>query len=108
MAALAGPVFAGLSRVAGARGRIAFGDREYAIAEIVVDETIAATLLRGEFPAAAGAIPLAAAGEDGEVRLIRDFTGLTVGSRVLILVPLAPFHDGRDNFAAAAERVYRG
>src|SRR5205085_8214470 len=68
VAALAGPVFAGLSRVAGARGRIAFGDREYAIAEIVVDETIAATLLRGEFPAAAGAIPLAAAGEDGEVR----------------------------------------
>src|SRR6185312_5564045 len=35
VAALAGPVFAGLARMPGARGRIAFAEQEFAIADIV-------------------------------------------------------------------------
>src|SRR5206468_3655570 len=77
VAALAGPVFAGLSRVAGARGRIVFDGREYAIAEIVVDDRLADTLIGGEQPIGAGAmIPLAAADDSGEISLIRDFATL--------------------------------
>ena len=38
VAALAGPVFAGLSRDPGARGRISFGDREFAIVETVLSD----------------------------------------------------------------------
>src|SRR5439155_5440815 len=38
VAALAGPVFAGLSRDPGARGRIAFGGRDFAIVETEVGE----------------------------------------------------------------------
>ena len=101
VAALAGPVFAGLARIPGARGRIAFGEREYGIVEIIFDAAIESELPRL-------AIPLAAAGDNGEVALIRDFAGVQPGTRVLILVPLAPFHDGRESLAAVAERIASG
>ncbi len=85
VAALAGPVFAGLSRRPGARGRIAFNGQEFAIAETVLAGDPA-----GEAPR--GAIALAAE-DDGAFSLIRDFAGLRPGTRTLILVPLAAMHD---------------
>jgi voltage-gated potassium channel Kch len=101
VAALAGPVFAGLSRMPGARGRLTFEGREFAIAEFALDRAIDQELPRL-------AIPLAAANEDGEFILIRDFAGLGFGTRMLMLVPLAPFRDGRESLAAIADRVYGG
>src|SRR5205085_11236300 len=100
-AALAGPVFAGLSRLPGARGRIAFGGQEFAIGEIEFGGGIEDRL-------PPGTIPLAAGGEDGDFALMRDFAGLARDRRVLILVPLAPFQDGEETLAAVAERVYGG
>ena len=98
VAALAGPVFAGLSRLPGARGRIAFAGQEFAIAEIVVPA-------EGDSALPRVAIPLAAAAADGEFRLVRDAGGLAGGSRALILVPLAPYRDGRERLPDIAERV---
>ncbi len=100
-AAMAAPVFAGLSRMPGARGRLSFAGREFAITEIVHRPTVESELPRV-------AVPLAAAAADGEFALIRDFAGLPFGTRLLILVPLAPFRDGRESLAAIAERVYGG
>ncbi len=101
VAALAGPVFAGLSHAPGARGRIAFDGREFAIAEIILDATI-----ENELPRLT--IPLAAAVDGSESALIRDFAGLRPGTRILILVPLAPFRDGSESLAAIIERVSGG
>jgi voltage-gated potassium channel Kch len=101
VAALAAPVFAGLSRMAGARGRIAFGDTEFAIVELIIGQSIEHDLPRV-------AIPLAAAEAGGKFTLISDFAGLPLGTRTLMLVPLAPFRDGRESLAVIAERVYGG
>ncbi len=101
VAALAGPVFAGLARFPGARGRIAFDGREFAIAEFILGPTVESELLRL-------AIPLATAEDGGEFRLSRDLAGMPPGTRALVLVPLGPFHDGSENIAAIAERVYGG
>jgi voltage-gated potassium channel Kch len=101
VAALAGPVFAGLARFPGARGRIAFDDREFAIAEIILGPAIEDEMLRL-------AIPLAVAENGGDFALSRDFAGVRPGTRALALVPLAPLRDGRTNLAAIAERVYGG
>jgi voltage-gated potassium channel Kch len=101
VAALAGPVFGGLARFAGARGRIAFDGREFAIAEIIIGPTVAEELLRL-------AIPLAAAQDGGDFRLTRDLAGLPVGTRALILMPLAPFRDGSEDIEAMVERVAGG
>jgi len=90
VAALAGPVFAGLSRLAGARGRIAFDGNEFAIAEIARRDT------------PDGALPLAVAGAGGQLTLVRDFAGGVDPARaVLVLVPLAPLLDGGDGPTAA-------
>ena len=98
VAALAGPVFAGLARLPGARGRIAFDGEEFGIAEIILDPTI-----EGDLPRVA--IPLAAAKDGDDFTLIRDFAGLVPGTRALILVPLAPFRDGRESLPTVTERV---
>lgn len=95
-AALAAPAFVGLSRIAGARGRVAFAGQEFAIGEIAVGEAAAP-------PDPAGNIPLALARGE-EFVLIDDFAAVHPGDRVLLLVPLAPFREGRDTLAAAAER----
>jgi hypothetical protein len=79
VAALAGPVFAGLSRLPGARGRIAFHGQEFAIAETVLAET-------GELPPDAIAL---AAYDGGDVTRIRDFAGLAPGTRTLVLSRIA-------------------
>jgi voltage-gated potassium channel Kch len=101
VAALAGPVFAGLARFPGARGRIAFDGREFAIAEIILGPGLESELLRL-------AIPLAVAEDGGEFALSRDLAGMPSGTRALVLVPLAPFHDGKVSIAAIVERVYGG
>lgn len=99
VAALAGPVFAGLSRLPGARGRIGFGGEEFAIAEIALPAKLDAALPRL-------AVPLAAAAPGGDgFALIHDFAELRPGTLVLVLVPLAPFHDGRESLLGMADRV---
>ena len=100
VAALAGPVFAGLSRLPGARGRIAFAGEEFAIGEVVLHDDTAAVLPRA-------AIPLAIADADGGCRLVRDFAGLPPGSRALILMPITLFRGGRESLAAAVAHVVR-
>jgi len=79
VAALAGPVFAGLSHMPGARGRIAFDGQEFAIVE---------TVLAGECELPPGTIALAA-DNGGEIAPIRDFAGLFPGTRALILSRIA-------------------
>ena len=102
VAALAGPVFAGLSRLPGARGHIAFGGRDFSIVALDLSEEIEPQL-------PPGAIVLAAGGEDGELRLIRDFAGLKRGTRVLLLVPLESFRrEGTETLATVPERAYDG
>jgi voltage-gated potassium channel Kch len=101
VAALAGPVFGGLARFAGARGRIAFDGREFAIAEIILGATVDKELLRL-------AIPLAVAEDGGDFALHRDFVGAPPGTRALILVPVAPFRDGTESVGAMLERVAGG
>ncbi|HTV90460.1 MAG TPA: NAD-binding protein [Stellaceae bacterium] len=101
VAALAGPVFAGLSRLPGARGRIAFGGQEFAIVELVLRGDIDPALPRA-------AIPLAIAGPGGECTLVHDFAGRRPGSRALMLMPLAPLRDGRDGLPAVVARVAGG
>jgi voltage-gated potassium channel Kch len=98
VAALAGPVFAGLSRLPGARGRIACAGQEFAIAELVLHDNTAEVLPRA-------AIPLAVAEPDGGCRLVRDFAGLPAGLHALILMPLAVFRDGRESVASVVARV---
>jgi voltage-gated potassium channel Kch len=100
VAALAGPVFAGLARLPGARGRIAFNGQEFGIAEIILGPAIESDLPRL-------AIPLAVAENGGDFALSSDFSGLPPGTRALVLVPLAPFRDGRESLAAIIERVSR-
>jgi voltage-gated potassium channel Kch len=101
VAALAGPVFGGLARFAGARGRIEFDGREFAIAEIIIGPTVDSEMLRL-------AIPLAAAEDGGDFALSRDLAGLPPGTRALILVPLAPFRDGREDVGMMVERAAGG
>jgi voltage-gated potassium channel Kch len=101
VAALAAPVFAGLSRLPGARGRIAFDGQEFAIGEIEFRD-------RFEEHLPPGAIALAAGDEDGDFSLIRGVAGLTRGTRVLLMVPLAPLRDGSVSLAEVLERIYGG
>ena len=100
VAALAGPVFAGLSRLAGARGHIEFGGRDFSIVALDLSEEVEAQL-------PPGAIVLAVGEDDGEFKLIRDFAGLGRGARVLVLVPLKSFRrEGEGTLATVQERAY--
>jgi Trk K+ transport system NAD-binding subunit len=94
-AALAAPAFVGLAQFPGSRGRVAFGGREFAIGEI-----------GGEFSPAIPpweAIPIAVS-RGNKFEIARDFETIGPGDRTLILMPMAPFRDGEDTLAAAAER----
>jgi len=98
----AGPVFAGLAHVGGARGNIHFGGGEFAIIEAERGDGT-----EERFPT--GAIALAAGEEHGGFRLIRDASGLRRGTRVLFLVPLASFrHEGEETLATVQARAYGG
>jgi voltage-gated potassium channel Kch len=101
VAALAAPVFAGLSRLSGARGRITFDGQEFAIGEIETGNGIEEQL-------PSGSIALAVGDDDGGFRLIRGYLGLARGTRLLVLVPVAPFRDGSVSLPVAAERVNAG
>jgi voltage-gated potassium channel Kch len=96
VAALAGPVFAGLSRIEGARGRIAFDGQEFGVGELLLDDKTPRQL-------PPGAIPLAAGSDEGEFRLIRDLGGLAAGTRVLMLAPLAKVREDPEPFLRMAE-----
>jgi hypothetical protein len=95
VAALAGPVFAGLSRMPGARGRIAFNEQEFGVGEFVFGSD-------SERQLPLGAIPLAAGTEEGDFRLIRDLDELEPGARVLMLVALARVREDPEPFLAMA------
>lgn len=96
VAALAGPVFAGLAHVEGARGRISFDGQEFGVAELVLNANT-----RHHLPPAM--IPLATGTKDGEFRLIRDVDEFGPGARALMLVPLAKVREHPEPFLAAAE-----
>ena len=94
-AALAAPAFVGLARFAGSRGRVSFGGQEFAIGEIGAED------LPRTLPP--DAIPIAVSRGD-EFAIAHDFDALGSDGRALILVPIAPFREGKDTLAAAAER----
>ena len=95
-AGLAAPAFVGLSRFAGSRGRVAFAGQEFAIGELGGGE---------DFPLALpqNAIPIAVS-RGSKFEIAHDFETLGPGDRALVLVPTAPFKEGKDTLAAAAER----
>ncbi len=99
-AALATPVFVGLSRFAGSRGRVALAGQEFAIGEYTVGGD-----LRPTPPGNAIALAIS---RQGNFSLARDFRKLGPSDRVLLIVPLAPFREGQDTLAAAADRFLHG
>ena len=101
VAALAAPVFAGLSRLPGARGRIAFDGQEFAIGAIETGNGF-------EERMPAGSVVLAVGDDEGGFRLTRGYAGLARGTRLLVLVPVAPFRDGSATLTVVGERVDAG
>jgi Trk K+ transport system NAD-binding subunit len=98
--ALAAPAFVGLSRFPGSRGRVEFADQEFAVGEVVIAEA-------GRPVAPRDAILLAVS-RRGDFAIADDFAKLVPGDRALVIVPLAPFREGQDTLAAAAERFPLG
>jgi voltage-gated potassium channel Kch len=95
VAALAGPVFAGLTHLPGARGRIAFDGQEFGITEIVLAEDRDSQLPPGVIPLAVN--------DDGDLSLTRDFAALGPGTRVLVLIAMAEVREDPQPFVAMAE-----
>ena len=95
VAAMAGPVFAGLSRRPGERGRLAFDGQEFGISERPMPRD-----LSGEWRD--GTIVLAAE-HDGGLRLVREASEIQPGVLTLALVPLTPVAAAHDPLAAVAE-----
>ncbi|HEY3908547.1 MAG TPA: potassium channel family protein, partial [Stellaceae bacterium] len=97
-AALAAPAFVALSRFSGSRGRVTFADQEFGLAEYTLGEDLQ--------PNPPDNAVVLAASRGGNLGLARDFAALNAGDRVLIMIPLAPFRDGKDTLAAAADRFF--
>ena len=95
-AALAAPAFVGLARFRGSRGRVALAGEEFAVGEVGITED-------GPPIAPQDAILLAVS-RQGDFAIADDFAKLGPGDRALVIVPLAPFREGKDTLAAAAER----
>jgi Trk K+ transport system NAD-binding subunit len=95
-AALAAPAFVGLSRFPGSRGRIAFAGQEFAVGEVGISED-------GAPPGPRDAVLLAVS-RRGDFAIADDFAELGPGDRALVILPLAPFREGKDTLAAAAAR----
>jgi hypothetical protein len=51
---------------------------------------------------------LLAVSRQGDFAIADDFAELMPGDRALVIVPLAPFREGKDTLAAAAERFLLG
>ena len=95
-AGLAAPAFVGLSRFPGSRGRVSFGGREFAIAELGIEDHPHAP--------PRGAIPIAISRGTGfEIAHDVDYGALGAGNRALVLIPRAPFREDEDKLAAAKE-----
>ena len=94
-AALAAPAFVGLGRFQGSRGRVEFGGQQFAIGEIGAED-----LPRTALP---NAIPIAVS-RGNQFEIAHDFQALGPNDRALLLFPTAPFREGKDTLAAAAER----
>jgi voltage-gated potassium channel Kch len=92
-AALAAPAFVGLSRFSGSRGRVGFGGRDFAIAEIGIGQDFSPGL-------PPDAIPIAVS-TGNELQITGDFAALARGERMLVLIPARPFREARDELAAA-------
>jgi Trk K+ transport system NAD-binding subunit len=95
-AALAAPAFVGLSRFPGSRGRVAFAGQEFAVGEVVIAGAGPPIVPRDTI--------LLAVSRHGDFTIADDFAELGPGDRALMIVPLAPFREGKDTLAAAAER----
>jgi len=95
-AALAAPAFVGLSRFPGSRGRVEFAGQEFGVGEVVIAEN-------GPPIVPPDAILLAVS-RQGDFAIADDFAELVPGDRALIIVPLAPFREGKDTLAAVAKR----
>jgi hypothetical protein len=80
---------------AGSRGR---AGQKFAIGEYTVGEDLRPTQPRNAL----------AVSRRGNLALADDFGELGPGDRVLVNIPLAPFREGQDTLAAAAERFLRG
>lgn len=93
-AALAAPVFVGLSWFRGWRGRVAFGGQEFAIAEFGT---------AADFPPSLppNAIPIALSRDD-QLEITHDFEMLAADDRVLFIVPIAPSRAAADPLAVAS------
>jgi voltage-gated potassium channel Kch len=94
-AALAAPAFVGLSRFPGSRGRVAFGGEEFAIGEISGEDSARSP--------PQNAIPIAVS-RASRFEIAHEFETLGPGDCTLVLVPIAPFREGKDTLAAAAAR----
>ena len=99
-AALAAPAFVGLARFPSSRGCVAFAGQEFAMAEVGLAD-------HGPPTVPQDAIVLAAS-RRGDFAIADDFADMAPGDRALIIIPLAPFQEGRDTLAAAAERFLPG
>ena len=95
-AALAAPALVGLSRFAGSRGRVAFAGQDFAVGEMVIGAD-------GP-PSRPPEAILIAVSRAGGFAIAHDFAELAPGDRALVILPLAPLNDGKDNLAAAAAR----
>lgn len=82
---LTAPTIAGLSRFRGTRGRVAFGDETYSIAERVQRDA-------GKPPVVAGAVPLFVLRE-GNLQPMSDFGEVRPQDRLLYLIPLSQFRE---------------
>ena len=91
--------FVGLGRFPGSRGRVAYAGQEFALGQYTFDENL---------PSPPEGAILLAVSHNGEFRLTADFDALEPGQQALIMVPLAPFREGKDTLAAAAERFLHG
>ncbi len=100
-AALAAPVFAGLSRFSGVRGRVRIGAHEYAIGEFERGDALE--------PALSACVPLAI-WRRGKFALIASFAETLPHDRALVLYPIyrlrgTPEERARQELAASGEEV---
>jgi hypothetical protein len=98
--ALAAPIFAGLSRLPGARGRIEIAGEEFGIGEMVLPENYRELVPDGAFPIGVWR------GKD--LVRVHSFEDVLPGEAVLLLGRRAVVRERGTTFAAIAERLQNG